>query len=298
MKRLRRLLSIIVVSGLLALALCGMPRFSSAASAADVPPYSLADVMAGMRIKSPMENGTYLGSLVTLNVGASFQVIAWPSDADRRIPYEDIELLYSVDDGEWQTIPLVSAREWGFPSPNGYYFDTVHCNYTVTLPPLSEGWHFVQVNFEPELRLGGRQWSNFSSHQTQSIHFKTINTTGLSVLFPQNRTYGFDEVPFIFEVDEPSAHVSYSLDNQKNVTQENTGLIRLTDGSHNLTVYAKDDFGTVVDSVAVNFSVDSLQTETPSVNAWIAIATITVTVGVLGVLVYLKKSRNQGKWTR
>ena len=55
-------------------------------------------------------------------------------------------------------------------------------------------------------------------------------------------------------------------------------------------MYAKDDSGTVVDSVAVTFSVESPQTETPSPEAWIAVAAIAVAVGVLG-LVYLRKRK-------
>src|SRR3972149_3343546 len=105
--RLRRLLLSIIASGLLALILYGMPRFSSAAT--NGPTYSLTDVRASMGINSPMENGTYLGSLVTLNAGASFQVYAVTSDI-RRIPVEDIELLYNLDDDEWKAIPLISVK--------------------------------------------------------------------------------------------------------------------------------------------------------------------------------------------
>jgi hypothetical protein len=159
------------------------------------------------------------------------------------------------------------------------------------LPPLSEGWYFIKVKLTPALYFLAHGLYSSPIEQTQSFHFKVINTAGLSVLSPQNQTYDSDEVPFVFGVNEPSAHVSYSLDNQTNLSvQENTTLESLTDGSHSLVVYSEDDSGTVVDSVAVTFSVNNPQTEAPSPNVWIAIPAVMIAVGVLG-LVYFRKRR-------
>lgn len=286
----------IIVSGLLASTVHGISPLNIDIS---IPSYSLAEVRAGIAIRSLVENGTYLGSSVTLNARVQFEVYANNSEEEKRIPFEEIQVLYSLDNGEWKQIPLLAADEGERPSPNyPQYYKIVDCSYVTTLPPLSDGWHFIQISLNPALRSS--QYHGDPSftvpNATASVHFKAISTTGLSILSPQNQTYNSSEIPLVFTVDEPLAHISYSLDNQKNVTvKDNTDLTLSTDGSHNLTVYAKDDSGTVVDSVAINFSVDSpstgnSKTEVPSLQAWIPVAATLIIVGTLG-LAYFRKRR-------
>ncbi len=298
--RLRRLVFSIVAFGLLALALCGKPHFSSAASVADVPTYPLSDVRPSFRVQLPLENGTYLGSFLNLNVSASFHVYARTSD-ERRIPIEDIELLYSVDCGDWKTIPRVSTIHGEMFSPNeGWFHDYEHCNYSVTLPSLSDGWHSVKVFLKPSLyesapslyesATGYYPYNYTYVCQNQTVHFKTIRSAGLSVASPQNQTYDSDEVPLIFEIREPSTGVSYCLDNQTIIPVEgNANLTLLSNGLHNLTMYAKDDSGVVVDSITAYFKVNKPQIAALSSETWIAPVAMIVTVVGLSLLVFFKK---------
>jgi len=71
----------------------------------------------------------------------------------------------------------------------------------------------------------------------------------LSVVSPSNGTYRFDALPLIFATNKP-AWVSYSLDNQPNVTVVRM-LINLSIGVHNITVYASDVLGNNVSSKAI-----------------------------------------------
>ena len=293
---LRRLSSIAFVSGLLALSLC---EISPLSLAINLPSYSLTEVRAGIAIRSPLENGTYLGSSIILNARVQFEVYANNSEEERRIPFEEIQVLYSLDNYGWKMIPLSFADEGELPSPNyPHYYEIVECSYVITLSPLSEGWHFIQISLKPALRSSafGGDPSFIVPTATKSVHFKAANATGLSILSPKNQTYSSGEIPLNFTVDAPFAHISYSLDNQKNVTTKgNTNLTPSTDGSHSLTVYAKDDSGAVVDFVAVTFNVDSpcvnnTQTEAPSLQAWIPVAATISAVGAFG-FVYFRKRR-------
>jgi hypothetical protein len=92
----------------------------------------------------------------------------------------------------------------------------------------------------------------------------------------------------VFTVNKPVVWLGYSLDGQENVTiNGNTILSRLSNGLHNVTVYAEDSFGNMGTSDTVSFSV-----EVPFPTALVAAASaISATIGV-GLLVYFRKRRH------
>jgi N-acetylneuraminic acid mutarotase len=81
----------------------------------------------------------------------------------------------------------------------------------------------------------------------------------LQVLSPENKTYAYPDIPLVLSVNRPVTWMKYSLNNRANVTI--TGDIELFDvseGQHNLIVYANDTFGNIVSSGNITFSVDTL----------------------------------------
>jgi parallel beta-helix repeat protein len=65
----------------------------------------------------------------------------------------------------------------------------------------------------------------------------------LSVISPENKTYTTDNLAVNFTL-EKIVKATYSLDGNKTVPlQKDTVLTGLSEGIHNLTVYAEDDFG-------------------------------------------------------
>jgi hypothetical protein len=84
--------------------------------------------------------------------------------------------------------------------------------------------------------------------------------------------------------------VGYSLDNQPQITlTENTTLLNLSDGPHNVTVYAKDEFENRGASETVHFIVDQPVAEPFPMTLIIASAVAVVAVVCFGLLIYLKK---------
>jgi len=66
----------------------------------------------------------------------------------------------------------------------------------------------------------------------------------ISILSVKNETYNTTEILLSFTMDEPVSWMSHSLNGQTNVTiAGNTTLNGLPNGSHTLTVYAKDTAG-------------------------------------------------------
>jgi N-acetylneuraminic acid mutarotase len=110
------------------------------------------------------------------------------------------------------------------------------------------------------------------------------------VISPENQNYNVSSVPLTFTVNRPVAWMGYSLDGEDNVTIDgNTTIAELSNGLHNITVYAKDSFENTGASEAISFSVDVPESFPTLVVTAVAVASLAV-VGI-GLLVYFKKRR-------
>jgi hypothetical protein len=87
--------------------------------------------------------------------------------------------------------------------------------------------------------------------------------------------------------------MGYSLDGQDNVTVTgNTTLSDLSSGLHNVTVYARDEFGNTGASETVSFTIAEPETEALPVVPVAAASAVSVAVVVSVLLVYFKKRRH------
>jgi hypothetical protein len=123
----------------------------------------------------------------------------------------------------------------------------------------------------------------------------TIDTIppSVSVLELENRTCVEDDVPLNFVASESVSKASYALDGQENVTIDgNTTLTGLSNGVHNVTVYAWDDAGNVGSSEMVCFTISEPEPTPEPFSTTMVIAPV-ASVAVVGVvlLVYLKKRK-------
>jgi parallel beta-helix repeat protein len=115
----------------------------------------------------------------------------------------------------------------------------------------------------------------------------------ISIVSPENKKYTVNTVSLNFTVGEPTSWIGYSLDGQANVTiSGNTTLFRLSEGSHSLTVYAKDTTGNTGSSEIVYFSM-ALQSEPqhsePFPTTLILAAIVIIAVVGAALLVFFRK---------
>lgn len=114
----------------------------------------------------------------------------------------------------------------------------------------------------------------------------------IKVLSPLNQLYNDSSVPLVFAVDKPVNWLGYSLNGAENVTVlGNTTLTGLSNGSHNITVFAKDTFGNFGASETITFTVSSKPLPTATIAA--ASGASIAFVGAAGLLYYYKKRRQQ-----
>jgi hypothetical protein len=106
----------------------------------------------------------------------------------------------------------------------------------------------------------------------------------ITVVSPQNTAYNTSSVGLVFSVCEAVSWMGYSLDGQAKITVAgNTTLNNLSNGSHNITVYATDVASNIGVSETFNFTVS-----TPFPVAPIAVA-FAVLIGAGSCLFYFKR---------
>jgi hypothetical protein len=104
-----------------------------------------------------------------------------------------------------------------------------------------------------------------------------------------NETCSTSDVKLEFIVNEPISEAAYSLDGKENVTVAgNTTLTGLSNGEHNLTVYAWDAAGNAGASETMYFNVDAPK-PFPTTLEVASVATVAVIVS--GLLINFKKHK-------
>ena len=114
------------------------------------------------------------------------------------------------------------------------------------------------------------------------------------IVFPESITYNESSVPLAFTLGtSPISWVGYSLDGNDNVTVTgNTTLTGLSNGEHNITVYANDTFGNAAASQTVNFTVAVPPVIQSFPAATVAAASgVSAVVVIAGLMVYFRKRK-------
>jgi hypothetical protein len=180
-----------------------------------------------------------------------------------------------------------SYQYWNLPddvpvtlsaSGNGYVGNA-------TLTGLSQGPHNITVWIRADQSMISYSIYHWSILSTVSFSISPLVT----ILSPETKPYNVSEVPLDFAVEDTFSKISYSLDGQSNVTiAGNTTLTWLSNGYHNVTVYATDEFGITGVSKTIYFNVQA-----PFPTSLIAVASIvTVAIVYVGLLIYFKKRKH------
>lgn len=102
--------------------------------------------------------------------------------------------------------------------------------------------------------------NNTSNNWSISDQYDLVLTAPFAcvILSPTNTTYTTPNVQLTFTINEITSWMGYSLDGQDNVTiVDNTTLTGLSDGSHQIIVYANDPLGNMDASPLTYFEVDT-----------------------------------------
>ncbi len=164
--------------------------------------------------------------------------------------------------------------------------------FSVDLTGLKDGEHTVEVTATVTVKsltvyYGGITaqvgWGTASWTSSGQLNFTIdANAPNVSIVSQQNRTFETADIPLNFTVSEPVSEISYNIDENNNVTFTDNFVLAhiygkdnyffvlkgLADGSHSLTIYAKDAAGYTGKSDTYFFTVNTqpITTPTPSTN--------------------------------
>lgn len=111
----------------------------------------------------------------------------------------------------------------------------------------------------------------------------------ISVFSPENKTYDLGNISLTFTVDKKTNSLWYILDGHGKIgiwPVRNISLSGLAEGTHHITVYARDEVGNIGASETIYFSI-----EEPLTTTLIVIAAVVMAILDLGLLAYYLKKR-------
>jgi N-acetylneuraminic acid mutarotase len=223
-------------------------------------------------------------------------------------------LIFDSSGGSWNLgspapsgVPYgVAAITSGFIAPKRIYFLGSTCNYAYD--PENDSWqigvpmptlraYFSSVTVDDKLYVIGGYTSKSGFFTISSAANEVYTPFGygavpplVSVGSPANKMYNTTSVDLVFAVNKPAVWIGYSLDGQDNVNiSGNTTITGLSNGLHNITVYAKDEFDNMGDSETIIFNVEVPE---PFPTLLVATASGVSITGVAVCVFYYRKKRN------
>lgn len=247
---------------------------------------------SSISIQSP-ENKTYNDKNITLHF-----TIATDIPSEPKVAQQFYVAGADLDFNTYSLVDIFNGLTYGYPStPISLPISFTNQGGTANLTDLSQGPHQLTVwlvVFQYMISYDGYEGSVYS---TVSFNIDSI-PPNITVLSPQTKTYNSSVVPLDFTVNKKVSQISYSLDGTQNITAAgNVTLTQLSDGEHNLTIYAADEAGNIGSSKTVNFTValPQLKHSEPFPTAAVAVTIAVVVVLTAGLLVSFKKSSIENK---
>jgi hypothetical protein len=233
------------------------------------------------------------GSFYPKNLTLTFDVTIPQTNGDKSLD-AIVELYYRT---RWEPTEIAIPQE-GIGDSASFSIDLSELrggSQSITITVVGYGSYETSQDFDEESFTMTSHYETFKLASSSTVVFtKDVVTPRISVLSPQdNVTYVTSEVELYFSVNEAVSQILYCLDGKEN--QSITGstiLTGLSEGAHNVTLFAADLAGNIAASKTVFFNVD-LPESFPVAPATIGIASMAMTAA--GLLVYFKKrQRNKG----
>lgn len=245
-----------------------------------------------LTMNSPNSNTTYKGNvplIFTLDLSENAPV-----------PWFGLsEVGFSIDDNSPITLPIPPQDKSSITFWSSSDIIPVNEVGLADISGLTNGKHELKVFADGSCNVdddGIFPW-NVS---LPPVYFSVYNVPPpkISILSPQTQSYEFANVtlgsiPLNFTVDKTTSWIGYCLDNHNNATiVGNTTLIGLSEGNHNLVIFANDTIGNMGASQPLNFTIaaPTVMNSKPFLTATVAVVFVSV-VGAAGLLVYLRKRK-------
>jgi hypothetical protein len=189
-------------------------------------------------------------------------------------------------------VPLVYTTNskvlWSYYRLGAYgSSDLKNFNGNITLHSLSQGQHELNVYMTTNISATNPTYQDIY----QTIHHKIvfyIDTVAPKITNLSVNSTDTSDLLLNYTVDENTSWVGYSLDNQANITINDNAVLRgLSNGVHNVTVYAKDSNGNIGVSDTISFTVGLF----PLMVVVLIATAVIVVVAVIAVILYKRRKK-------
>ncbi len=293
---MKKSLSLLTVILLIILATHGsMPNLAKASVWATDWPWSPIMTPPSISISLPVQNAIYNSTSVSLNLTVS-KPADWfgPDSGNYTVEYVFGKIkcvYYSLDDGKNQSKIVDEGH---------LYYSEIPAQRTFSFSfplNLTSGKHSVTVGVKAETYYVVNPFSYPASVEVQgysdTINF-TVQLLNPIILAPDRTIFNDTNVPLQFALENlPSlSWIGYSLDGTGNITiTGNTTLTGLSNGEHNVTLFANDTFGNIVASQLVRFTVALPVVTKPFPTALLSIVSVILFVALIPCLLLYRRYR-------
>ena len=175
-----------------------------------------------------------------------------------------------------------SINVWddGYPSGGNYWID-YRSKYPHTQTIDNSGIGNVSY------AIDSRNKDNYPLISPFDFNLYLARTTKpeIRALSAENQTYSSNNVLFNFTVDKATSWIGYSFDRQQNVTVTgNFTIANMTNGMHNIAIYANDTFGNMGVQIS-NFTVNQINSTDKIFPITIQTMVIITIVAVIAVII-------------
>jgi hypothetical protein len=197
-------------------------------------------------------------------------------------------------------VPFSPAGQWDNGTIGNYW-----SNYLITYPNATEINHtgigntpyVITANLTCSIEnAAGLNSTGIAVLGTATDNYPLMAPTSdatllkISLLSPLNQKYNDSIVPLVFTVDNAVDWTGYSLDGKQNVTITGNGtLTDMSNGLHNITIYANDTFGNLGSSQTNTFTVAKPEPFPTTTDA--AFSGSLVAFVCVGLIFYLRKRK-------
>ena len=245
-----------------------------------------------IRITSPIENASFSDGTINLCFN---ETINEPKGLSTNL---NIVATYQ---GDWMSNAKWSPFPPGVDPVGANHF--LQYNFNISGIPAGERTINIVANGHGDFNENGTEYM-FSLEKPISVKF-FVNSSPAGLLVHTSPSINFvsfqngsltnSSFPLSFTVDRSVPKLTYCLDGQDPVPiRGNTTLTCLSNGQHNITVYATDKFGYVGTSGILFFKVKADSASPPQFSILLAVASvIAVLLTAAGLLAYFR--RRKGK---
>jgi hypothetical protein len=241
----------------------------------------------------PAPSGVYL----TIDMASPTENATYPNGAINavfNVTVDGPQLIYGQALQEYLAVASYKG-DWMQESkscPPNIFRPTQFLAYNFSIARIPFGEH--DLDFTASARgyfvLENGSSRSYTLEKTVSLRFLVLANPIVEFSSFQNTNFTTSTFPLNFTIDHPAAEMAYCLDGQEFVSiSGNTTLRGLSNGRHNVTVYATDEYGYTGASDTLYFNVNVR--EFPVVP--IAFAVVAAAAAGVGLLVYFEKHNSK-----